>query len=59
MLDVLEGPVNRTLERVLSSKVVLAPLSLTMRIGLKLYTKLHGAHPAHVARHAHKNGGAR
>lgn len=58
MIDLLEGPVNRALERALSSKIVTAPLSLSMAVGLKLYTKLHGRAHTLPAR-AHKNGGAR
>ena len=39
MTGVLEGPVNSALERVMKSRLVLAPLSLSMTIGLRLYRK--------------------
>lgn len=35
MIGVLEGPVNKVAERVLSSTIVLAPLALSMNVGLR------------------------
>lgn len=52
MISVLEGPVNRALERVLTSRVVIVPLSLSMNLGLRVYTRLHGTHAAHLRGHA-------
>ena len=35
MIDVLEGPANRIAERVLSSRIVLAPVSLGLMVGFR------------------------
>jgi hypothetical protein len=53
MIGVLEGPVNRALERVMTSRVVLLPLSLSMNLGLRVYTRLHGKQTAHLPHATH------
>ena len=42
-IGLLEGPANKLAERVLSSTVVLAPLSLTMTLALRGMALLRGA----------------
>jgi hypothetical protein len=42
MIGTLEGPINSAFERVLSSNLVLVPLSLSMVVGLKIYRTVMG-----------------
>jgi hypothetical protein len=42
MIGVLEGPFNKVGERVLKSRVVLLPLSLTMTLSFKLWARVLG-----------------
>ena len=41
-ISLLEGPVNRVAERLLSSTVVLAPLSLSMTVAMRGMALLRG-----------------
>ena len=42
-IGLLEGPANRVAERLLSSSIVLAPLSITMTLTMRMAAKLKGA----------------
>lgn len=44
-IGLLEGPANRLAERLLSSTVVLAPLSITMTLTMRAAAMLRGAMP--------------
>ncbi|OGQ14159.1 MAG: hypothetical protein A2138_27810 [Deltaproteobacteria bacterium RBG_16_71_12] len=47
-IGLLEGPANRLAERLLSSTIVLAPLSLSMTLGMRVAAKLRGAKHQHA-----------
>lgn len=57
-IGLLEGPVNRLAERVLSSTVVLAPLSLSMTLAMRGVTLLRGA-LKHDTQHGSKHDARR
>ncbi len=40
MVDALEGPINTMAERLMSSKLVLAPLGLTLNVVLRVARRL-------------------
>ncbi|MBI1944844.1 MAG: hypothetical protein HYS27_04065 [Deltaproteobacteria bacterium] len=42
-IGLLEGPANRLAERLLSSTIVLAPLSVTMSLAMRVAALLRGA----------------
>ena len=42
VIDVVEGPLNKVGEKVLSSTIVLAPISLAMNLGLRLMARVTG-----------------
>jgi hypothetical protein len=53
-IGVIEGPVNRVVERVLKSRVVLFPMGLTFKLSTALLARVMGAPP-----HARPRAGAR
>lgn len=42
MIELIEGPLNRAGERILTSKLVLAPLSLGMDLSMRVIARLMG-----------------
>ncbi len=43
MIGVLDGPLNRGLEKVMKSRIVLAPLGLSMTLSMKAMAKIRRA----------------
>ncbi len=43
MIGVLDGPLNRVLEKVMKNKIVLAPLGLSMTLSMKVMAKVRRA----------------
>jgi hypothetical protein len=42
MIELIEGPLNTAGEKILSSTIVLAPLSLALDLGFRLAARLRG-----------------
>ena len=45
MIDLIEGPLNTMGEKLLSSKIVLAPLSLSMDLSMRMLARMMGRKP--------------
>ena len=56
MIDLIEGPMNTIGEKVLSSKLVLAPLSLTLDLTFRALARVMGRHDAYAKAQAKRPG---
>lgn len=42
LIDLIEGPANKIAERVLSSRILLAPMSIALNLGFRVIARVTG-----------------